>query len=387
MPPALSNSPQPPRGARTLPHDPKPDKALVFARGSSSSKKPLAKDFKDTSSKSSKSSKVPVSHQITNVQCKNCSKLCHTSLVCPELMQSKAPPDQIHAMVDINDAFEASDALSMIILAQAEILSDRQPINPEFILIDSQLTVDLFANLKHVQNIYPAQLPIKVHCNKGTMSTAEVADFGNTEVYVNKDRIVNSLSLFCLGQKYWITYDSHNRKGVFMVHTPQGVAEFHPEPNGLHIVDLKQNPKVAYLFVNDPDIDDDPPLTAPSPEHQLQIATIHQNFEGYTKKQVQQAVHVCRLMGMVACSSECDFQAMVRLNMLKDCPVTNNNICNTRDISGPDLASIRDKMVWQKPERVVTDYVEIPKQLSPWLRMSCLSTLFHFWSWHLVELT
>jgi hypothetical protein len=153
-------------------------------------------------------------------------------------MQSKTPPDQIHAMADINDASEASDASSVIILAQAVTSSDRQPINPKFVLIDSQLTVDLFSNLKHVENILPAQLPNKVHCNKGTMSMAEVADFGDTEVYVNKDGTANALFLFHLGQIYWITYDIHDRKGVFMVNT-RGVVEFHPTPKGLHIVDLK----------------------------------------------------------------------------------------------------------------------------------------------------
>jgi hypothetical protein len=115
-------------------------------------------------------------------------------------MQFKPPPDHIHAMVDIDDASEASDASSVIILAQAENSSDCQPIDPEFVLLDSQSTVDIFSNLKHVQNICPVQLPIKVHCNKGTMSTAEVADFSNTQVYVNEDGITNVLSLFCLGQ-------------------------------------------------------------------------------------------------------------------------------------------------------------------------------------------
>jgi hypothetical protein len=59
-------------------------------------------------------------------------------------MQSKPPPDHIHAMADIDDASEASDASSVIILAQAENLSDRQPINPDFILLNSQSMVDLF---------------------------------------------------------------------------------------------------------------------------------------------------------------------------------------------------------------------------------------------------
>ena len=138
-------------------------------------------------------------------------------------MQFKPPPDHIHTMANIDSASDASEALSVIKLTQAETSSNCQPINPDFVLLDSQSTVDLFSNLKHVQNICPAQLPIKVHCNKGTLSTAEVADFGTIEVYINKNNIANVLSLFCLGQKYWTTYDSHDRKGVFMVHTPRGI--------------------------------------------------------------------------------------------------------------------------------------------------------------------
>jgi hypothetical protein len=53
-------------------------------------------------------------------------------------MQSKAPPAQIHAMADINDASEVNDASSVIILAQAEVLDERQPINSDFVLKDSQ---------------------------------------------------------------------------------------------------------------------------------------------------------------------------------------------------------------------------------------------------------
>jgi hypothetical protein len=144
-----------------------------------------------------------------------------------------------------------------------------------------------------------------------------------------------------------------------MVHTPCGVVEFHPATNGLHIVDLKQNPEVAYLLVNDADIDDNIPWADCYPDNQVHINTVCQNFEGYTKKQIQQAEHARRLMGMVASPSKCNFQAMVRLNMVKDCPVTNDEIHNAHDIYGPDLASMRGKTVQQKPE---TDYAEIPKQ-------------------------
>ncbi len=167
--------------------------------------------------------------------------------------------------------------------------------------------------------------------------------------------------------------------------------EFHPTSNGLHIVDLKQHPEAAYLLVNDASIDDYPPPPASSPVYQLQANTVHQNFEDYIKK-LQQAVHARCLMGMVACPSECDFQA-IHLNMLKNCPVTNKDICNAHNIYGPGLASIRGKTVRQEPKRVVTDYVEIPRQflsihghITLVADVSCLSTLFHFWYRHLVAL-
>ena len=40
-----------------------------------------------------------------------------------------------------------------------------------------------------------------------------------------------------------------------------------------------------------------------------------------------------------------DFKGMVRANMIPNCPIDVNDIANARDIWGPDLASIRGKMV------------------------------------------
>ena len=101
-------------------------------------------------------------------------------------------------MTETDDASVASDSSSIFILAQQ---TDRKPIDPGFLLLGSQSMVNLFSDPNLVNNVHQATTPINVHCNKGTMPTTAVADFGINEVYLNPDGIANVLSLFALGQK------------------------------------------------------------------------------------------------------------------------------------------------------------------------------------------
>jgi hypothetical protein len=68
-------------------------------------------------------------------------------------------------------------------------------------------------------------------------------------------------------------------------------------------------------------------------------------------------------MQMVALPSKRALQSMVRLNMLQNCPITNDDIKNANTIWGSDIATIRGKTTRRKPDRVETDYVEIPRAL------------------------
>jgi hypothetical protein len=96
-------------------------------------------------------------------------------------------------------------------------------------------------------------------------------------------------------------------------------------------------------------------------DHHLHVNTICDNFEGFTKHQVKNAERARRLMNMVATPSKRDFQCLVHHNLLKDCPITPDDVNNANNIFGPDLATIRGKTVRQKPERIITDYVKIPR--------------------------
>ncbi len=68
-------------------------------------------------------------------------------------------------------------------------------------------------------------------------------------------------------------------------------------------------------------------------------------------------------MGMIGAPTEREYQALVRLNLLKDCPISNADIVNANKIFGPDLANIRGKKVRRKPEHVNTEIVAIPREI------------------------
>ncbi len=69
------------------------------------------------------------------------------------------------------------------------------------------------------------------------------------------------------------------------------------------------------------------------PPNRPHVATVRTNFEGFSRKQVEGATAARRLMGMVVTPSPRDFEGMVRLNMLKDCPITNGDCVTTREKS------------------------------------------------------
>ena len=61
--------------------------------------------------------------------------------------------------------------------------------------------------------------------------------------------------------------------------------------------------------------------------------------------------------------SERDFENIVRSNMIVNCPATFDVVKNAKLIFGPDITSLKGKLVRRNPDSAVTDYVEIPREI------------------------
>ncbi len=103
------------------------------------------------------------------------------------------------------------------------------------------------------------------------------------------------------------------------------------------------------------------------------VQTVQGNYEGYTKQEVLRAKEACHGQALIGNPSEKDYEAMVRSNMITNCPVSTSDVSNARAIFGPDLASVRGKTVRQTPAPVAAEYVAVPQLLVKSNRMLTLA--------------
>ncbi len=89
------------------------------------------------------------------------------------------------------------------------------------------------------------------------------------------------------------------------------------------------------------------------------VNTVHKNFEGYTKHDLEKVKKARRLQGMVGKPTERKFAGMVCEKLIVNCPVTVTNVDNANRIFGPGLANLRGKTTRTKPECIRVNYIEI----------------------------
>ena len=90
------------------------------------------------------------------------------------------------------------------------------------------------------------------------------------------------------------------------------------------------------------------------------IETVRKCFEGFTERQVKDAILAWDEQAMLAYPRDQKFKQMVSHESLKNPRTKPHAITDALAIFGPDRDGLRGKTVRVKPERVETEYVEIP---------------------------
>ena len=124
-----------------------------------------------------------------------------------------------------------------------------------------------------------------------------------------------------------ITYDSID--GYYVVHTDTGPVCFHKDKQGLPYIDLNSSVYDAATIL---------------------VQTVRSNYEGFAKKDIKASKAARQLQGMINSPSEKDYEVMVSINMIKNCPIDLTDVPNARGIFGTDLASFRGETVRRKPK-------------------------------------
>jgi hypothetical protein len=93
------------------------------------------------------------------------------------------------------------------------------------------------------------------------------------------------------------------------------------------------------------------------------VDTVKENCEGYSQREYEEGKQARRALGMVRYPSPKDFDNMVCSNMVHNCPIASSNIKVANNIFGPDIATLKVKTVCNTPMPVLTEYVDIQKEI------------------------
>ena len=208
------------------------------------------------------------------------------------------------------------------------------------ILLDNQSSEDLFGNKELLTNIHKTRSTLQLNTNGGVISTnmkGTLPHYG--EVWYNPAAITNIISMAKMKDKgCTITYDS-SKEDAFIVETTKGKIKFIRNESNLYVMD-----------------------PAEQPVYQL-LETVEDNSRHYTARQLSRAKAARALYHALGTPTINDYKAIIRMNAIKNCPITMEDIDIAETVYGPDIGSIKGKTVRHKPAPVVKDFINIPKEL------------------------
>jgi hypothetical protein len=215
------------------------------------------------------------------------------------------------------------------------------------ILLDTASSASLFGNKDYVSSIQESNGTLELQTNGGSIvskQSGQVDKFGT--VWYNPNSVANIFSFAEMKRIYRITYDSEV-EDAFVVHTPTNEVRFKPLSNGLYSLNPKRTTE-------------HPPTTA----MQFQFMnTLEENKKFFTPRQFERAKLARDLFHSLGCPSLKNLKGVIRMNMIRDNPVTTKDVDLAESIFGPDIGTVKGKMTRSRPTPVNDQHIEIPEEM------------------------
>jgi len=210
------------------------------------------------------------------------------------------------------------------------------------ILLDNESTTNVFCNALMVENIRETPDKLYLTTSAGVMTTNLKATLpGWGDVWFDPATVTNILSYAQVRDRYRVEYNYDD--DVFIVHLGAKDVKFERTPVGL------------YGFK--------PKLKGEMREELRFLTTLEENKTFYTPRQFERAKRARDLYHALGTPSIKDFKAMITINAVRNNPVTVDDIKIAEEIFGPDIGTLKGKTTRAKPAPVISDYIEIPREL------------------------
>eukprot|EP00804_Cyclotella_cryptica_P006222 CCRYP_015296-RA/>CCRYP_015296-RA protein AED:0.33 eAED:0.35 QI:23/0/0/1/0/0/3/0/304 len=186
---------------------------------------------------------------------------------------------------------------------------------------------------KYLDKVHTVKDTLTLHTNAGKSHTNKKGYLGGTAFWLDEKGIANVVS--------------EQDGGAFVCHTKDGAVVFKRcTTTGFPFVDLSKERNIAAAVL---------------------IQTVRQNFEGYTREEVERAIMARKMQSRSGHPSEATFKREVSCasasSLFDQSPITSKDVANARQIFGPSEACIKGKWVRGRPEVVRPTYVLVPEQL------------------------
>ena len=284
---------------------------------------------------------------LENIECYHCHKKGHYAKDCPDKNQStntqQGEENNNDNENDNNNNNNITGTNNLNIetneINERVFNQDQQDdIMKDWILLDNCSTTDIFCDEKLLNNIHRTGTTLNLKTNGGLLQTNMKGTFQNYgDVWYDARAITNILSLYNVSKKYKVKFDS-GTYNKFKVYTNNKIIEFIPSPSGLYYYDNKNK---DFNFME----------------------TVEENKRFYTDRQIERAKTARKLYNTIGNPSVHDFKNLIKMNSIKNCPVTIEDINIAENIFGKDISTLKGKTTRTKPIPVVKDLIAIPTEI------------------------